>query len=296
MIRPAAAMIEFRNAGKSYGRAGSALEGVDLRVNKGEIVVVSGPSGAGKSTLLKLLYAAERPSTGDVLIEGRSVGRLHPHSVPYLRRNLGVVFQDFKLLPRRTVFDNVALALEVCGVRGAELQARVTRALSRVGLADTARRLPGELSGGEQQRAAIARAIVNRPSLVLADEPSGNLDESMADGIFDLLADLSRKDGATVLIATHDRSQVERHGFREIRLLGGRLAEDRSARVAAAAAATAAADALATEPPQEAAQVLVPVEEMAQRLVERIEEQVGVAERPRPRRRGGRRASRGGGS
>ena len=219
-------MIEFAEVTKRYGRFGTALERIDLRIERGECVFITGASGAGKSTLLKLLYAAERPTTGDVLVEDRSVSRLHPRSVPYLRRNLGVIFQDFKLLPRRTVFENVALALEVCGVPRRRIRERVAAVLDRVGLGELADRLPGELSGGEQQRAAIARAIVGEPSIVLADEPTGNLDEKLTHDIFGLLMSLNRDEGTTVLVATHDLAEAARWPVRRIVLSGGRVVQD----------------------------------------------------------------------
>ena len=222
---PRRQMIEFRNVTKHYGRLGTALEGLDLTVDTGEFVFITGPSGAGKSTLLKLLYAAERPTSGDVLVEGRSVARLHPRSVPFLRRNLGVVFQDFKLLPKRTVRANVSLALEVTGTARAEVDRRVDEVLDRVGLLRLSARRPGELSGGEMQRVAIARAVVGKPSLVLADEPTGNLDAALTHDIFELLVDLHREDGTTVLVATHDTVELAQWDFRRVRLEEGRVVE-----------------------------------------------------------------------
>ena len=232
-------MIEFKTVTKHYGRHGTALEGVDLTVESGEFVFVTGPSGAGKSTLLKLLYAAERPTTGDVLVEGRSVARLHPRSVPYLRRNLGVVFQDFKLLPRRTVHANVALALQVTGTPRAEIDRRVGDVLERVGLARLGARRPGELSGGERQRVAIARAVIGKPSLVLADEPTGNLDAELTHDIFELLVELHREDGTTVLVATHDTVELDQWDFRRVRLEAGRVVEPGGPEGRAAAAGPA---------------------------------------------------------
>ncbi len=216
-------MIEFKNVTKRYGRFGTALEGIDLTIDTGQFVFVTGSSGAGKSTLLKLLYAAEQPTTGDVLIEGRSVARLHPRSVPYLRRNLGVVFQDFKLLPQRTVIENVALPLEVTGTPRAEIAARVTEVIKQVGLKGRGDRRPGELSGGEQQRVAIARAVVGKPSIVIADEPTGNLDAALTHEIFELLVKLHEQDGTTVLVATHDTVELDHWNFRRIALRDGRL-------------------------------------------------------------------------
>jgi cell division transport system ATP-binding protein len=227
-------MIEFHDVTFRYGSHGVALERVDLRFEAGEFAFITGPSGAGKSTLLKLLYAEQRPTVGDVTIEGRSVGRLHPRSVPFLRRNLGVVFQDFKLLPRRTLLENVSLPLEVCGLRRAEVRSRGRAVLEKVGLGRDAERLPGDLSGGEQQRVAIARAIANRPSIVLADEPTGNLDDGLSHEIFDLLAGLKTSEGVTVLVATHDLTEVARWPFRRVRLRDGRVEADEPERDLAA--------------------------------------------------------------
>jgi len=223
-------MIRFVDVTKTYGSisATAALESVSLEFEAGEFAFITGPSGAGKSTLLKLVYAAERPTRGDVLVENRSVGRLHPRSVPYLRRNLGVVFQDFELLPRRSVYDNVALALEVCGVGRDEIDRRVRDVLAKVGLGRKAERRPGELSGGEQQRAAIARALVNEPSIVLADEPTGNLDEALSGDILGLLRTLCDEGGATVLVATHDPVLLAEPDSRIVLLEQGRVVADGS--------------------------------------------------------------------
>ncbi len=220
-------MIRLDRVTKRYPEsARPALDGVSLSFEEGEFVFVTGASGAGKSTLLRLLYAAERPDEGDVLIEDRSVARLHPRSIPFLRRNLGIVFQDFKLLPRRTVFQNVALALEVCGQPRAVIAHKVNKMLGRVGLEGLGERLPGSLSAGEQQRAAIARALVNEPSIVLADEPTGNLDLNLSAEIIDLLAEVAREKNATVIVATHDMIQVAAWPVREVRLAEGRVADD----------------------------------------------------------------------
>ena len=222
-------MIEFRQVTKRYSRFVTALDGINLTFERGEFAFITGPSGAGKSTLLKLLYAAERPTSGDVLVEGRSVARLHPNSVPYLRRNMGIVFQDFKLLPRRTILENVSLALEVCGVPPRQTRRRVIETIERVGLGGLERRLPGELSGGEQQRAVIARAIVGKPTIILADEPTGNLDESMSHDIFELISSICRHEGATILVATHDMAEVALWPFRQVRLWESRIEADRPA-------------------------------------------------------------------
>jgi cell division transport system ATP-binding protein len=220
-------MIRFQNVTKHYGRTGMALEKISLAFEQGEFAFITGRSGAGKTTLLKLLYAAEHPTHGDVLLEGRSVARLHPSSIPWLRRNMGIVVQDFHLLPRRSIFENVALPLEVCGVKRDEIGPRVNLALARVGLEGMGMRTPGELSGGEQQRVAIARAVVNRPSILLADEPTGNLDHYLSSDIMDLLVGICTDQGATVLVATHDQEQVARYNFREVQLLRGRIKTDR---------------------------------------------------------------------
>lgn len=225
-----APFLRFEHVHRAYGPGATALEDVDLEVGKGEIVFLTGPSGAGKTTVLKMLWAEERPDRGDVLIEGRSLRRLAPDSVPFLRRNIGIVFQDFRLLARRTVADNVALALEVLGTPTGQIRPRVLEMLARVGLTGLGSRLPGHISAGEQQRVAVARALVHRPTLVLADEPTGNLDHELRDILMDLLVELARAEGATVLIATHDRELVQTRGFREIRLHGGRIVEDRPER------------------------------------------------------------------
>ena len=220
-------MIRLENVTRRYpGADRPALDGVSLVFEQGEFVFVTGPSGAGKSTLLKMLYAAERPDQGDVLIQDKSVVRLHPSSIPFLRRNLGVIFQDFKLLPRRTVFDNVALALEVCGQPRGVVRHKVLKILKRVGLEGLERRLPGSLSAGEQQRAAIARALVNEPSIILADEPTGNLDEALSNEILDLLAELARERRSTVLVATHDNMQVMLRGLRHVHIEAGKVVSD----------------------------------------------------------------------
>ncbi len=224
-------MIRLDHVSRRYpGAPRPALADVSLTFEAGEFVFITGASGAGKSTLLRLLYAAEQPDAGDVLIEERSVARLHPSSIPFLRRNLGIIFQDFRLLPRRTVFDNVALPLLVCGQPRGVVAHKVGKVLARVSLDGLQGRLPGSLSAGEQQRAAIARALVNEPSIVLADEPTGNLDEILSSEIMDLLEEVARERNATVLVATHDMIQVAARSFREVRLVLGRVDADLPAR------------------------------------------------------------------
>ncbi len=218
-------MIRLFHVTKSYGRGERALDDVTFSMEKGEFAFVTGPSGAGKTTLLRLLFAAERPTRGRVLVADHDVSRLRTASVPILRRNVGVVFQDFKLLPRRTVFDNVAFALEVLGRPRSVIRERVMTVLRQVGLGHRSASLPVRLSGGEQQRVAIARALVNQPAVLLADEPTGNLDAELAIGIMELFETVNSR-GTTVLFATHDRSLVEAYTKRVLRLEQGRLVSD----------------------------------------------------------------------
>ena len=194
-------------------------------MGKGEFVYLTGPSGAGKSTLLRMLLASERPDSGRVLIQGREVSRLKRSSIPYLRRNIGVVFQDFKLISSRTVADNVALALEVLSTPPQDVKRKVSAALAQVGLVHRMGARPEELSGGEQQRVAVARAIVNEASILLADEPTGNLDADRSAEILELLQQVHLR-GTTILMATHDRTLLERFPNRRIQLERGRVVAD----------------------------------------------------------------------
>ncbi|MCZ6465244.1 MAG: cell division ATP-binding protein FtsE [Proteobacteria bacterium] len=217
--------IRLYHVSKSYLAGSFALHDVSLEIRKGEFVFLTGPSGAGKTTLLKLLFAAERPSEGQILVRGRNVGRLRESAVPALRRRIGVVFQDFKLLPRRTVEENVRVALDVTGTPPREARAKVFQMLKQVGLQHRRFHHPLSLSGGEQQRVALARALVNEPEILLADEPTGNLDPELTLEIMDLVVGASTR-GTTVIVATHDMGLVERYGKRTIRLEGGRMGED----------------------------------------------------------------------
>ena len=201
------------------------LDDITLRIDKGEFVWLTGPSGAGKSTLLKLLFCGETPTSGQILIGGRNIGRLSRGGIPYLRRNIGVVFQDFKLLHNRTVLENVGYALEVLGASDAEIKERSLRRLQEVGLGHKAASLPRRLSGGEQQRVAIARALVNEPTILLADEPTGNLDPSLTESTLQLLFDANAR-GTTVVVATHDRSLLTRWHRRTIGIEKGKLVFD----------------------------------------------------------------------
>jgi cell division transport system ATP-binding protein len=215
-------MIEFRNVSKQYARDASALSDITLSIEKGELAFLSGPSGAGKSTLLKMIAAMERPSVGTVSVNGQDVGKLNASGLPYLRRNLGLIFQQQCLLNDRSVLANVMLPLLVIGTAKADAEKRARAALDKVGLADKAASKPMSLSGGEQQRVAIARAIVNRPQIILADEPTANLDRASAAKVMDALKAFHDV-GVTCVIATHDEN-ILRDAGRIIYLERGRLA------------------------------------------------------------------------
>lgn len=219
-------MIQFANVRKVYPNSHTpSLDGVNLRIRRGEFVFIVGPSGAGKSTLMKLLYREELPTAGKVLVDSKDIGGLRDKQVPYLRRQLGVIFQDFKLLPERTVFDNVAFALECTDVPRREVIRRVPAALELVGLRHKSHARGQELSGGEQQRVAVARAIVRNPILVVADEPTGNLDPENSQAIMKLLDDINKM-GATVVVSTHAKSLVNQMKKRVIALERGRVVRD----------------------------------------------------------------------
>ncbi len=219
-------MIRFTKVSKRYPNGtGPALVDVSFHVGRGEFVFLTGHSGAGKSTLLKLMYADERPSEGDVRVSGFAIGALRRDEVARLRRRLGIVFQDFRLLEDRTTAENVAFALEVTGHRADVIPARVARALAQVGLTPKSEAFPRELSGGEQQRVAIARALVNDPPVLLADEPTGNLDERATRGVFQLLEDINAA-GTVVVIATHDLDLVRNAKRRTLELRDGKLVFD----------------------------------------------------------------------
>ena len=221
-------MIRFEDVTKVYARgARPALDGVDIEVERGEFVFLVGSSGSGKSTFLRLVLREERPTAGQVFVAGRNLGTLSTWKVPHLRRQIGVVFQDFRLLPSKTVFENVAFALQVIGKPRHHILTTVPDTLELVGLAGKERRLPHELSGGEQQRVAIARAFVNRPQILLADEPTGNLDPTTSVGIMRLLDRINRT-GTTVVMATHDDEIVDQMRKRVIELDEGRMIRDQS--------------------------------------------------------------------
>lgn len=219
-------MIQIYNVCKAYQKDSSALQDITLKVPKGDFVYLTGPSGAGKSTLLKLLYGAEKPSRGQILINGQNITRMVASRIPQLRRRMGIVFQDFKLLASRTVFENVAFPLEVQGKKRYEVSKKVYQTLKYVGLEHKLQRHPLELSGGEQQRVAIARALVVDPLVLIADEPTGNLDSEVSLEIMELFKGANAR-GSTVLMATHDRQIVRRFPRRLVVLEGGRLVDDR---------------------------------------------------------------------
>ena len=218
-------MIQFRHVAKSYGPDSAALKDITLTVEKGEFVFLTGPSGAGKTTLLRLLFRDEEPSAGQILFNGQDIGRLNSRGVARLRRQIGLVFQEFKLLPRLSALENVSLAAEVIGVPRKESRERARRMLSELGLEKSYNARPPALSGGEQQRVAIARALINQPTLVLADEPTGNLDSEIANETMRLFVKM-RESGTTLIIASHDLPLIKRFGTRIIYLREGRVADD----------------------------------------------------------------------
>jgi len=218
-------MIVFEAVTKVYEPDVTALDKVSFGIDKGEFVFVVGASGSGKTTLARLLLKELEPSEGRIVLSGRDIGRLRRSSVPRLRRNIGCVFQDFKLLPRRTAAENVAYALKVQGESRASIRRKVPEVMTMVGLANKMNSLPDELSGGEQQRVSIARAVVNHPPLLVCDEPTGNLDPDTSVGIMQLLYRINRA-GTTILMVTHDREMVDKMRKRVIALEDGRLARD----------------------------------------------------------------------
>ena len=217
-------MIEARHVSKLYGRGVYALRDLSLRVDKGEFIFLTGPSGAGKSTLLRLLLRQDVPSEGELIVGGRDLAALGARQVQSYRRSLGFIFQDFKLLPSKTVIENVALVPRVLGVPLSQQQRRTFQVLKWVGLQHRMNAYPQELSGGEQQRIAIARALVNEPVIILADEPTGNLDPDLSLEIMNLLREINAR-GTTVLVATHDRELIRRVGRRSLTLDHGRIVE-----------------------------------------------------------------------
>ena len=218
-------MIEFTDVTKSYIQGNHALRGVSLQIEDGEFAFLVGPSGSGKSTIIKLITGELRPTSGTVHVNGYSLERIRKREIPYLRRTVGVVFQDFRLIANKTVYENVAFAMRVIGAQEKEIKDRVPYVLDLVGLETKSRRHPNELSGGEQQRLAIARALVNNPSTIIADEPTGNLDPARSLEIMSLLQEINNL-GTTILVVTHEMDLVERFGNRVIELNEGLVVSD----------------------------------------------------------------------
>ena len=218
-------MIEFTDVVKSYTVGNKALNGVSMQIEDGEFVFLVGPSGSGKSTIIKMITGELRPTSGSVHVNGYSLEHIRKREIPYLRRTVGVVFQDFRLIPNMTVYENVAFAMRVIGAREREIKERVPYVLELVGMNDKSRRHPTELSGGEQQRLAIARALVNNPSTIIADEPTGNLDPARSLEIMSLLQEINNL-GTTVLVVTHEMDLVERFSKRVIAIDEGVVVSD----------------------------------------------------------------------
>ena len=219
-------MINFDNVSKQYKNSNTpALDGINLSIEQGDFVFLVGQSGSGKSSLLRLLLKEEKPTSGTVTVDGINVAKLPNRKVPAFRRTMGIVFQDFRLLPGKTVFDNVAFGMEVIGKSKKEIQQRIPAILELVGLEEKAHRLPSELSGGEQQRVALARAFVNKPKLLLADEPTGNLDPATSVGIMKLLDRINRT-GTTIVMATHDEAIVDQMRKRIVQMENGKIIRD----------------------------------------------------------------------
>ena len=218
-------MIRLKDVEKTYENGTEALQGISFTIEDGEFVFLVGPSGSGKSTIIKLLTGEVIPTAGRVMVNGFSMSRISDRQIPYMRRTIGVIFQDFRLIPKKTVFDNLSLAMRAVGATPRDIRTRIPYVLELVGLKDMENRSPDELSGGEQQRVAIARAFVNRPLVLLADEPTGNLDPETSRDIMDLLDRINRT-GTTVLMATHDHHIVDSMRQRVVELSLGRLVRD----------------------------------------------------------------------
>ena len=221
-------MIEFRNVSKVYNNGTEALHNINLNVEKGEFVFIVGSSGAGKSTFLKLITCEERPNEGQVIIDGQDVSHIRKGKIPYVRRKMGLVFQDFRLIDHMMVYDNVAFAMRVVGASPKTIKKRVPYILSLVGLQHKAKHYPTEMSGGERQRVGLARALVNNPSMIIADEPTGNIDPALSFEIVDLLSEINRR-GTTVLMVTHEHSLVKHFHKRIIQIHSGEIVADTAA-------------------------------------------------------------------
>ena len=224
-IKPKKPIIEFRGVSKTYPGGTHALEDVNIKIHNGEFVFIVGSSGAGKSTFMKLIMREEKANTGLIQVNGFNLTDMKRSLVPHLRRTMGIVFQDFRLIPTMNVFQNVAFAMYVVGKSGNEVRREVTKALSKVGLGHKARSMPNQLSGGEQQRVGLARALVNNPDLIIADEPTGNVDPNMSYEIVSMLTEINKL-GTTVLMVTHDHNLVRDFHHRVIMLDGGKIVAD----------------------------------------------------------------------
>lgn len=219
-------MIKFEHISKTYRQKIYALRDLNFKIADGEFVVMIGPSGAGKSTLIKLLICEEKPTRGHIYIVGKDIVNLKAREIPYYRRRIGVIFQDFKLLPKKNVYENIAFALEVVGAPGRRIRKKVDAVLDLVGLRERKKNFPDELSGGEKQRVAIARAVVNRPKLLIADEPTGNLDPKTSWDIISILEEINKR-GTIILLATHNKDIVDKIRKRVIKIKNGRIVSDK---------------------------------------------------------------------
>ncbi|MBR4949362.1 MAG: cell division ATP-binding protein FtsE [Clostridia bacterium] len=219
-------MIELRDVHKVYSNGTNALKGIDINIDQGEFLFIVGPSGAGKSTFTKLLLREETPSSGSVMVNGYNLVKMRRSKIPYLRRTIGVVFQDFRLIDNKTIYENVAFAMRVIGASPKNIRKRVPYVLGLVGLASKAKSFPREISGGEQQRVALARALVNNPAIIIADEPTGNVDPQMSREIMDLLCEINKR-GTTVLVVTHDHDIVQEYDKRVITIKDGVIVSDK---------------------------------------------------------------------
>lgn len=218
-------MIEFKNVTKTYDNSTLALDNLNIKIEKAEFIFIVGSSGSGKSTFLKLMTKEEEPTSGQIIINNVNITQMKKRDVPYLRRTMGLVFQDFRLIEKMTVFENIAFAMNIIGASSRSISKRVPYVLNLVGLEDKARRKPSELSGGEKQRVGLARALVNNPNMILADEPTGNIDPTMSYEIVDLLGKIN-KCGTTILMVTHDISIVRQFPFRVVEISKGKVVSD----------------------------------------------------------------------
>lgn len=226
MVKNMEKIIEFKNVSKTYDSETHALNDISIEIEKGEFAFIVGASGAGKSTFLKLIMHEESPTSGTIIVNGTNVTKLRRKKVPYLRRNIGMVFQDFRLIDKMTVYDNVAFAMRAIGSTPAAIKKRVPYILGLVGLSHKIKNRPGELSGGEQQRVSLARALVNNPAIIIADEPTGNIDPEMSFEIIDLLTKINEQAGTTVIVVTHERELVKQFNKRVIEIEKGRVVND----------------------------------------------------------------------